>query len=179
MAKEIACAMGWNREQRLEFYDELSLLPKGYVKEALAALLSASSPSRQTDKSLSADEPEIRPIDATRFKTEIAAMALTMGYDNSKAVALCSLVDAQPTISAVPQRGAIEPEFTDTAKLDRCKFCGAKAEIHGTDEGGFADDRIYRYGHYVACRVCGCRTPAYKDINNAILAWNRNPEPWP
>lgn len=50
--------------------------------------------------------------------------------------------------------------------LKPCPFCGGKAEII------WRDDELY---FCVEC-VCGVSTCVYKDLDNAVKAWNRRIE---
>ena len=122
------------------------------------------------------DTADIRPIDANAFKQQIAACTIGLNLDTGKSTALLSLVDKQPTISAVPQEGALETLPDKTPILHKCKFCGGKAGLYLSPDYSYPDSNTKNQGHYVACLACGCRTAAFKQPDNAIKAWNRVPE---
>lgn len=121
-------------------------------------------------------EPDVRPIDAIAFSKQIAAATIALNLDAERTNALIDLVKGQPTMSLVPQTGHLADMKEDMPDIHKCKFCGGPASLYVEDGHCFPDEHPPVSGHYISCMACGCRTPMFRYIGNAIRAWNREPE---
>ena len=58
--------------------------------------------------------------------------------------------------------------MSNDLKLKRCPLCGGSGRILTDWKTGFAG----KFGNYVQCRKCGCRTQSHSTMFDAVRDWN-------